>query len=52
MASDDDVRMKVECKECRFSRVVGPDDDRLPGEVVIEHGDETGHRLDVEPLED
>lgn len=39
--------MRVECDECNFSRSVRPEDEQLPGEVVVEHGRNTGHRLSV-----
>lgn len=38
----------VECQECLYSEVVEPDDELTPGEAVIEHGRETGHKLRVE----
>lgn len=43
-----DHRIQVECQECSFAEVVGEDDERLPGEVVIQHGRSTGHKLRVE----
>lgn len=42
--------MKVTCRECAFKQVVHPDDEELPSEVVIEHGKQTGHKLEVAPL--
>ena len=45
-------RARIECSECRFSTDVGPDDDRIPAEVVISHGRESGHKLSVTTLED
>lgn len=44
--------MRVECKECRFGRIIRPEDEELPGAVVIRHGEETGHKLDVAKLEE
>lgn len=38
----------MECKDCPFSEELEADDRRLPGEVVIQHGRETGHKLRVE----
>ena len=44
-------RTRVDCKDCPFSEELEADDERLPGEVVIEHGRETGHILRVENLD-
>lgn len=41
---------RVECRECCFSADVEPDDDRIPAEVVIAHGRESGHKLSVKSL--
>lgn len=41
---------RVQCKECQFSTVVDPGDDRDPADIVIEHGKEMGHKLSVKPL--
>lgn len=38
----------VNCKECPYSEVVMDEDDRLPADVVREHGEESGHKLSVE----
>ena len=43
--------MKVECTECRFSKVVAPEDE-LPADVVKKHGKRTGHKLRVSPIEE
>lgn len=37
----------IDCNGCTFREVVTPDDDMLPAEVLIEHGEETGHQLDL-----
>ena len=50
--SQDNGPKKVECTECRFSRVVNLDGEKLPGDVVREHGEETGHKLRVSPVEE
>ena len=42
---------KVTCTECPFSRVVAPDDDILPAEVILEHGRETDHKLTMTELD-
>ena len=44
--------MRVECQECPFKRTIDPDDDDLPADIVVEHGNETGHKLEVESLDD
>lgn len=44
--------IRVECQECLYSEVVEPDDELSPGEAVIEHGRETGHKLHVEPSDE
>lgn len=41
--------VEVICTECRFSTVIYRSDERLPGEVVTEHGRETGHKLKISP---
>lgn len=38
----------IECEECPYSEVVMDEDDRLPADVVREHGEESGHKLSVE----
>ena len=47
MTGKDGARMRLDCTECHFSRVVRFDDDVLPAEVVVEHGRETGHRVAI-----
>lgn len=43
---------RVECQECHFSAVVTEADDRIPADVVIAHGKESGHKLSVTPIEE
>lgn len=50
MPQDKQTPMLVECTECSFSRVVSPEDDELPVDVIIEHGSEHGHTLNTEPV--
>lgn len=38
---------RVECQECHFSEIVRAGDARIPADVVIEHGKESGHKLSV-----
>lgn len=52
MATEPRQRMRVECTDCSFVRVVAPEDDVLPADVLIEHGRETGHTLNAEPVEE
>ena len=42
---------RVECRDCLFSTIVQSGADERPADVVIEHGRETGHKLQSEPLE-
>lgn len=42
----------IECQECGFSETVHPEDGRLPADVVVEHGRDTGHKLSVGTLEE
>ena len=44
--------MRVECTECRFTRVVERDDEDLPGETVQRHRNETDHVLHIIQLDD
>lgn len=47
MAAESRHATIVDCTECPFSRTVGPEDDRAPAAVVIEHGRRTGHLLRI-----
>lgn len=38
---------RFECEDCPFSTIINDDDDRLPADVVREHGQEMGHKLSV-----
>lgn len=49
---EDGVRIKVECKDCSFERLVSRDADPNPADVVIEHGQRTGHTLAVSRIEE
>lgn len=44
--------MQVECTDCHFARVISPEDEELPADVVIEHGQETGHTLSTHPVDE
>lgn len=43
--------MKVECKECHYSKVVDKTEE-TPAEYIIEHGRETGHKLTASTIEE
>ena len=43
--------VRVRCTNCSFERIVRPDDDVKPADVLIEHGQRTGHTLTIERLE-
>lgn len=42
----------VTCLDCPFEREVGPEDDRLPADVLVEHGKSHNHKLTIRPVED
>lgn len=39
--------VEIACTECRFSKVVGPDDEKAAADYVVEHGKETGHKVSI-----
>lgn len=43
--------MELDCNDCSFCEVVRPEDDILPWEIVVEHGDDTGHSLSLTVLD-
>lgn len=47
----DGRRIRVSCRDCSFERIIEPDDVR-PADVLIEHGQRTGHKLSVSRIED
>jgi hypothetical protein len=42
--------IRIDCTECRFSRLITAKENGLPGAVVAEHGREAGHTLDISPV--
>jgi len=42
--------VRVVCTECHFSKIVA--ENELSADVLIEHGEETGHTLTLEVVED
>lgn len=51
MDGEKDEKVKVECTECPFSKIVA-DGGEKPGDVIIEHGRETNHTLTSEKVEE
>ena len=47
----DDPRVRLSCRDCSFEKVVGPDEDVRPADVLIDHGRRTGHTLTVSRIE-
>lgn len=45
MPNETNRPLEVRCTDCRFTQTVGPDDDRSPADVIVDHGQETGHKL-------
>jgi hypothetical protein len=46
-AGGEGAGVRVECTECFFERVVREHHDERPADVIIEHGRETGHTLEI-----
>ena len=44
--------MRVHCQNCSFERVVCVEDGEKPADVLIDHGQRTGHTLSVERVEE
>jgi uncharacterized Zn finger protein (UPF0148 family) len=44
--------VRVTCPECGYAQVVREDDDRVPADCILEHGRETGHKLNLESVAD
>jgi hypothetical protein len=49
--SNDETKVRVCCRDCPFERLVNGDDAE-PAEVLIEHGQRTGHTLTIEHVEE
>lgn len=43
--------IRVSCRDCSFERVLSADSDTKPADVLIEHGQRTGHTLTVSRVE-
>ena len=50
--ADGETRVRVSCRDCSFEKVIGPEDDVKPADVLIEHGQQTDHKLAVSRIED
>ena len=48
--SDDEPTIRVTCRDCGFEKTVRTDDGK-PAEVLVEHGERTGHTLSISRLE-
>jgi len=48
---EDSERICIQCKDCPFERVVDPEETR-PADVVVEHGQRTGHTLSISNVDD
>lgn len=48
----DAEKLRVDCDDCPFSKVVPTDADVQPAEIVVEHGQERGHTLSIEPVDE
>ena len=43
--------IRVSCRDCSFERVLSANSDAEPAEVLIDHGQRTGHTLTVSRVE-
>lgn len=50
MAQRERKGMRVTCTSCHFEEVVDPDSDILAAELVVQHGEATGHKLNISPV--
>ena len=48
---DNGPRVRLSCRDCTFEKVIDPDEDVKPADVLIEHGQRTGHTLTVSRIE-
>ncbi|MFC7079890.1 hypothetical protein [Halorussus caseinilyticus] len=46
----DEIRIRVRCRDCSFEKVVSVDADETPADVLIEHGQRTGHTLSLDRI--
>jgi hypothetical protein len=50
--ADGGKRVRVSCRDCSFEKVVDPEDDEKPADVLIEHGQRKNHRLTISRIEE
>jgi hypothetical protein len=39
--------IQIECHECQFGQTLHGTEDKSPAEIIIEHGRESGHVLEI-----
>jgi hypothetical protein len=44
--------IRIDCRECPYTKRVNAESDEMPADYLIEHGTETGHTLDIDELDD
>ena len=44
--------IRVRCRDCSFERVLSVNGDTRPADVLVEHGQRTGHTLTVGRVEE
>ncbi len=49
--SADENKVRVRCRDCSFEKLVSAEDAK-PAEVLIEHGERTGHTLTIDHVEE
>lgn len=49
--TDNLTQIRIRCTECHFQQTVTPKDDTIAADIVIQHGQETGHKLNVSHID-
>lgn len=49
---EEDTRIRVSCRDCSFEWMLSANSDTRPAEILIEHGQRTGHTLTVRRVEE
>jgi hypothetical protein len=44
--------VRIDCTNCHFSAVVSDEDEVTPADVLVDHGREHGHTLDICTVDD
>lgn len=52
MAQGDCSGTRVTCTSCHFDEVVEPGSDVIAADLVVQHGEATGHTLNISPVTD